>query len=98
VLILKSLGCWSNRNTPGTKEDSQKWLSHKKPPGSADTALALQVLLTKKKMRQLGCRTLRLHLVVPEGDYSKIWFAPKGKRKKSEKDNAETQRALRFAE
>ena len=40
----------------------------------------------------------RLYLVVPEGDYSKIWFAAKGKRKKSEKDNAETLSALRFAE
>ena len=42
---------------------------------------ALQALLTKKKMRQLGCRTLRLHLVIPESDYSKIWFGIKGKER-----------------
>src|SRR5579864_6440252 len=51
---------------------------------------------TKKKMRQLGCRSEGLYVVVPGNDYSKIWFGLKGK--KSGKDNAEVRRALRFAE
>jgi hypothetical protein len=38
---------------------------------------ALQVLLVKKKMRQLGCRTPWLYLDVPGGDYSKIRFTLK---------------------
>jgi len=38
----------------------------------------------------------RLYMVVPENDYSKFWFGLKGK--KSGKDNAEAQKALRFAE
>jgi hypothetical protein len=40
---------------------------------------ALQVLLVKKKMRQLGCRTPWTHLDVPGINYSKIRIALKRK-------------------
>ena len=40
---------------------------------------ALQVLVVKKKMRQLGCRTPGTYLDVPERDYSKIRISLKGK-------------------
>src|SRR5258708_22345119 len=40
---------------------------------------ALQLLLVKRKMRQLGCRTTSLYVDMPESDYSKIRFTLKGK-------------------
>jgi len=40
---------------------------------------AVQVLLVKRKMRQLGCRTTSLYVDMPEGDCSKIRFTLKGK-------------------
>jgi hypothetical protein len=59
----------------------------------------------------LVAAALRLYLVLPGNDYSKIWFGRKGKEKSvlvqfktvplpknREKDNAEAQSALRFAE
>jgi hypothetical protein len=36
---------------------------------------------SKKKMRQLGCRSEGLYLVVPGNDYSKNWFGLIGKKK-----------------
>jgi hypothetical protein len=51
-----------------------------------------------EKCGNLVAAALKLYLVLPGNDYSKIWFGRKRKRKKSEKDNAEAQRALRFAE
>jgi hypothetical protein len=37
-----------------------------------------------EKCGNLVAAALKLYLVVPEIDYSKIWFGRKGKRKKSE--------------
>ena len=54
-------------------------LAQEKAAGLRGLRPALQVLLVKKKMRQLGCRTPGLYLDVPERDYSKIRFALKEK-------------------